>query len=62
MDYVKETLSGAEISHRVSGIALQAKHFGPNLPPTPGIEQARTVRKRSTDPFSNLLCPSVQRW
>ena len=49
VDYIKETPSGAETSHRVNGIALQAKYFGPNLPPPLGIEQART-RKRSTDP------------
>ena len=46
---VEETLSGAGISHQVNGIAVQAWHFGLNLPPATRIEQART-RKRSIDP------------
>ena len=49
VDRLEETLSGAGTSHRVNGIAVQARQFGPNLPPAPGIEQART-RKRSIDP------------
>ena len=49
VDRLEETLSGAGPSHRVNGIAVQARQFGPNLPPAPGIEQART-RKRSIDP------------
>ena len=49
IDRLKETLSGAGTSHRVNGIAVQARHFGRNLPPAPGTEQART-RKRSIDP------------
>ena len=49
IDRLEKTLSGAGTSHRVNGIAVQARHFGPNLPPAPGIEQART-RKRSIDP------------
>ena len=44
-----ETLSGAGTLHRVNGIAIQARHFGPNLPPPPGIGQTRT-KKRSIDP------------
>ena len=49
IDRLEETLSGAGTSHQVNGIAVQARHFGPNLPPAPGIEQART-RKRSIYP------------
>ena len=49
IDRPQETLSGAGTLHRVNGIAIQARHFGPNLPPLPGIGQART-KKRSIDP------------
>ena len=35
IDRLEETLSGAGTSHRVNGIAIQARHFGPNLPPPP---------------------------
>ena len=45
IDRLEETLSGAGVSHRVNGIAIQARHFGPNLPPPPGIGQARTKKE-----------------
>ena len=56
IDRLEETLSGAGTSHRVNGIAVQARHFGPNLPLAPGIEQART-RKRSIDPSVISVVP-----
>ena len=57
IDRVEETLSGVGTSHQVKGIAVQARHFGPNLPPTPGIQQART-RKRSIVPsVSSAVLP-----
>jgi len=56
IDRLEETLSGAGTSHRVNGIAVQARHFGPSLPLPPGIEQART-RKRSTDPSVSWVVP-----
>ena len=56
IDRLEETLSGAGTSHRVNGIALQARHFGPTVPPPPGIEQART-RKRSNDPSVSSVVP-----
>ena len=34
IDRLEETLSGAGTSHRVNGIAVQARHFGPWLPST----------------------------
>ena len=43
IDRLEETLSAT--SHRVNGIAIQARDFGPNLPPPPGIGQARTKKK-----------------
>lgn len=30
IDRLEKTLFGAETSHRVDGIAVQARHFGPN--------------------------------
>ena len=56
IDRLEETLSGAGTSHRVNGIAVQARHFGPNLSSAPGIEQART-RKRSIDPSVISVVP-----
>ena len=55
-DRLEETLSGVGTSHRVNGIAVEARHFGPTLPPPPGIEQART-RKRSIDPLVSSVVP-----
>ena len=56
IDRLEETPSGAGTSHRVNGIAVQARRFGPNLPPPSGIEQART-RKRSIDPSVTSVVP-----
>ena len=56
IDRLEESLSGAGTSHRVNGIAVQVRHFGPNLPPAPGIEQART-RKRNIDPSAISVVP-----
>ena len=56
IDRVEETLSGMGTSHPVKGIAVQARQFGPSLPPTPGIELART-RKRSIDPSVSSAVP-----
>ena len=33
IDRLEEILSGVGTSHRVNGIAIQARHFGANLPP-----------------------------
>ncbi|KAL9979552.1 hypothetical protein ACROYT_G017230 [Oculina patagonica] len=48
IDRLEETLSGSGTSHRVNGIAVQARHFGPQLPPLAVPEVART-RQRSVD-------------
>ena len=48
IDY-KRPFSEAGTSHGVNAIAVQARHFGPSLPPSTGIEQAGTG-KRSIDP------------
>ena len=49
IDRLEETFTIAGTSHRVNGIAIQDRHFGPILPQTLGIEQAKT-KKRSIDP------------
>ena len=59
IDRLEEILSGVGTSHRVNGIAIQARHFGANLPPAPGIEQPRT-RKRSIDPSVISVVPSYK--
>ena len=55
-DRLEANLSGAEKSHRVNGIAVQARQFGPNLSSAPGIKQART-RKKSIDPSLISVVP-----
>lgn len=57
IDRLEETLSGAGTSHTVSGTVVQARHFGPNLTPPPGIIQAWT-RKRRIDPSVSSVVPS----
>lgn len=56
IDRLEETLSGAGTSHRVNGIAVQARHFGPNLPPRPRVELNKT-RKRSIDSLVRTEMP-----
>lgn len=56
IDRLEETLSGAGTSHRVNGIAVQARHFGPSLPPKPVAELVRT-RRRSIDPVIHTAVP-----
>ena len=50
-DRLKETLSGEETSHRVNGRAVQARHFGPQLPPEPSTRIVKT-KKRSVEAFT----------
>ena len=45
IDRLEGTLSGAGTSHRVNGIAVQARHFGLSLPPEPKTNLSKT-RKR----------------
>ena len=47
-DRLEETLSGEGTSHRVNGIAVQARHFGPHLPPEPSTHIVKT-KKRSVE-------------
>lgn len=39
---LEETLSGEGTSHRVNGIAVKARHFGPQLPPEPSTHIVKT--------------------
>ena len=48
IDHLEETLSGEGTSHRVNGIAVQARHFGPQLPPEPSTHIVKT-KKRSVE-------------
>ena len=45
---LEEALSGERTSHRVNGIAVQARHFGPQLPPDPSTQIVKT-KKRSVE-------------
>ena len=51
IDRLEETLSGEGTSHRVNGIAVQARHFGPQLPTelSPVIAKSK---QRSVEPLS----------
>jgi len=46
IDRLEETLSGGGTSHRVNVIAVQARHFGLQLPPEPSTQIVQT-KKRS---------------
>jgi len=45
IDRLEETLSGEGTSHRVNGIAAQARHFGPQLPPEPSTHIVKTKER-----------------
>ena len=46
---MEETLSGEGTSHRVNGIAIQARHFGPDLPRVDVTPILSKSKKRSID-------------
>ena len=48
IERLEETLSGEGTSHRVNGIAVQARHLGPQLPPEPSTHIVKT-KKRSVE-------------
>ena len=48
IDRLEETLSGGGTSHRVNGIAVQAVHFGPQIPPA-SVPAVVKSKKRSID-------------
>ena len=48
IDRLEETLSGKGTSHSVSGIAVQARHFGPQLPREPSTNIVK-IKKRSVE-------------
>ena len=45
IDRLEETLSGEGTSHRVNGIAVQTRHFGPQLPPEPSTHIVKTKER-----------------
>ena len=45
IDRLEETLSGAGTSHRVNGIAVQERHFGPFPKPKANMEISKTKRR-----------------
>ena len=49
VDRLEETLSGEGTSHRVNGIAIQARHFGPDLPRVDVTPIQSKSKKRSID-------------
>ena len=57
IDRLEETLFGSGTSHRVSGIAVHVTHFGPSLPPPPGIVQARTRKRSIYTSVSSIIPP-----
>ena len=56
IDRLEETLSGEGTSHRVNGIAAQARHFGPQLPPEPSTHIVKT-KKRSVEALDTENLP-----
>ena len=56
IDCLEETLSGEGTSHRVNGIAVQARHFGPQRPPEPSTHIVKT-KKRSVEALDTENLP-----
>ena len=49
IDRSEETLSGEGTCHRVNGIAIQARHYGPHLPPLDVTPNLLKSKRRSVD-------------
>ncbi|XP_035662311.1 uncharacterized protein LOC118406391 [Branchiostoma floridae] len=56
IDRLEETLSGGGTSHRVNGIAVQASHFGPHLPP-PSASPVSKSKRRSIESVGDAMLP-----
>lgn len=56
IDRLEETLLGQGTSQRVDGIAVQARHFGPQLPPEPSTHTVKT-KKRSVEDLDTENLP-----
>ena len=56
IDRLEGTLSGEGTSHRVNGIAVQAVHFGPQLPPA-SVPAMVKSKKRSIDTVDDANFP-----
>jgi len=55
VDILEETLSGEGISHRVNGIAVQARHFGRQLLLEPLTQISKTNAEDGCGPRSRFL-------
>ena len=57
IDRLEETLSGGGTSHRVNGIAIQAQHLGPDLPPAQVTPVITKSKQRSLEVVSECDLP-----
>ena len=57
IDRLEETLAGGGTSHRVNGIAIQALHFGPDLPPAQVTPVITKSKQRSLEVVSERDIP-----
>ena len=58
IDRMEETLSGSGTSHRVNGIIIQPKVFGPQLPPKPLIQIDKSKKRSLHDVIDDLHLPA----
>ena len=57
IDRLEETLSGGGTSHRVNGIAIQARQYGPDLPPVQETPTITKSKQRSVEVVSDNELP-----
>ena len=57
IDRLEETLSGKGTSHRVNGIAIQARHYGPHLPPDEVAPNVAKTKQRSVEVLNDTDLP-----
>ena len=57
IDRLEETLSGGGTSHRVNGIAIQARHLGPDLPPAQATPVITKSKQRSLEVVNECDLP-----
>ena len=56
-DRREETLSGEGTSHKVNGKVVQARHFGPQIPPEPSMHIVKSTKKRSVEALDTENLP-----
>ena len=57
IDRLEGTLSGGGMTHRVNGIAIQARHLGPDLPPAQVTPVITKSKQRSLEVISECHFP-----